>query len=229
MMTESASNDLSCLYQAIDQKGRRAILKNEFTDPYLNHEQPDHRRGLTLLAHLPIHVGRNIGYAQQKLHLANPNLYYYPLKDLHLTVLDLIGAYDGFSISPHDLAAYQKALQNLMAKSKPFDVTLKGLIASPAGILATGYYSDELTMLRQNLRHQLTDKLPVAERYPTCSGHVTVARFKAPLKAPPALLADLMSMQQLQFGTFTVDRLDLVIHDWYNHDVKKIAEYALMH
>ena len=142
--------------------------------------------------------------------------------------MDLIGAYDDFSISPHDLAAYQKALQNLMAKSKPFDVTLKGLIASPAGILATGYYSDELTMLRQNLRHQLTDKLPVAERYPTCSGHVTIARFKAPLKAPPALLADLMSMQQLQFGTFTVDRLDLVIHDWYNHDVKKIAEYALM-
>lgn len=228
-MTGPASNDLACLYQTIDQKGRQAILQNEFFDPYLNHEQPDHRRGLTLLAHLPVHVGRNIGYAQQKLRLANPSLYCYPLADLHLTVLDLIGARKDFAISACDLAAYQRRLSELMANQKPFEVTLKGLIASPAGILAAGYYSGELTVLRQNLRRQLTGKLAVIERYPTRSGHVTIARFKAPLNDPQVLLNDLMSMQQLQFGTFTIDRLDLVIHDWYNHDVKKIAEYALKH
>ena len=224
MMTESASNDLSCLYQAIDQKGRRAILKNEFTDPYLNHEQPDHRRGLTLLAHLPIHVGRNIGYAQ---HLANPNLYCYPLADLHLTVLDLIGARADFSLAPADLAAYQNSIKELLANCRPFSVTLQGLIASPSGILAAGYYSDELFELREALRLKLAKELPLAERYQTASGHVTIARFKAPLNDPNGLLFDLAKMDQLRFGSFVVKQVDLVIHDWYNHDVKVIDEFAL--
>ena len=80
--------ELDSLYKSIDQKGKAAILKNQFTDPYLCQVKADSRRGLTLLARLPVHVGRNIGYAQQKLRIANPNLYCYPLTDLHLTVLD---------------------------------------------------------------------------------------------------------------------------------------------
>lgn len=136
--------ELDSLYKSIDQKGKAAILKNQFTDPYLCQVKADSRRGLTLLARLPVHVGRNIGYAQQKLRIANPNLYCYPLADLHLTVLDLIGVRADFSLAPADLAAYQNSIKELLANCRQFSVTLQGLIASPSGILAAGYYSDEL-------------------------------------------------------------------------------------
>lgn len=219
--------ELDSLYKSIDQKGKAAILKNQFADPYLCQVKADSRRGLTLLARLPVHVGRNIGYAQQKLRIANPNLYCYPLADLHPTVLDLIGARADFSLAPADLAAYQNSIKELLANCRPFSVTLQGLIASPSGILAAGYYSDELFELREALRLKLAKELPLAERYQTASGHVTIAHFKAPLNDSNGLLFDLAKMDQLRFGSFVVKQVDLVIHDWYNHDVKVIDEFAL--
>ena len=101
------------------------------------------------------------------------------------------------------------------------------MIASPSGILAAGYYSDELFELREALRLKLAKELPLAERYQTASGHVTIAHFKAPLNDSNGLLFDLAKMDQLRFGSFVVKQVDLVIHDWYNHDVKVIDEFAL--
>ncbi|MFR0609373.1 2'-5' RNA ligase family protein [Limosilactobacillus mucosae] len=219
--------ELDSLYRSIDQKGKAAILKNQFADPYLCRLKPDSRLGLTLLARLPVHVGRNIGYAQQKLRTANPNLYCYPLADLHLNVLNLIEARTDFSLAPADLAAYQNSIKELLANCRPFSVMLQGLIASPSGILTVGYYSDELFELRKALRLKLAKDLPLVDHYQTASGHVTIARFEAPLNDPNGLLCDLDEMGQLRFGSFVVKQVDLVIADWYNHDVKVIDEYAL--
>jgi 2'-5' RNA ligase len=105
---------------------------------------------------------------------------------------------------------------------------LAGLIASPGAIMVKGTYSANLAVFRQELRKRLADAgLPLAERYPTISGHVTVARFAHPLEQRTQLLQRLKADAQLPFGEFRVHQLDLVIHDWYNHHSKLIDSFQL--
>lgn len=216
------------LYAKIDRQGRRALADHqEDVDPYLT-AATDDRWGLALILRLPAHVSRNITFVLQTLRAAEPDLYCYPAADMHITVMDIIGARPGLHLSSQQLARYRQAVAATVVGSPAIDWRLAGLVLSPGAVMVKGYYSTALQMLREKLRTNLTQTgLPVHERYQTRSGHVTVARFAHPLHDPAALVRLANADRTLAFGDFTSHRVDLVIHDWYNHRVRPVATFTL--
>ncbi|EEW52967.1 2'-5' RNA ligase family protein [Limosilactobacillus antri] len=214
--------ELKRLYQSINDRGCRQLREQQVEiDDRLRLNQPDSRRGLTLLGRLPAHVRRNIEFSLQQLAAVAPDQYYYPSADLHITIMDLLAARDGWQISREEFNRYRMAVGRIVAATPAIHWQLRGLIVSPGAVLVTGDYGPELTTLRQRLRTELPDLgLPVAERYPTISGHVTVARFAQPLVDPARFLAAIRENAATGYGSFTMHSLDLVVHDWYNHQVE---------
>lgn len=91
---------LTTLYNNINQQGMSAIRNHqEQLDSNLLNPDKDMRRGLTLTASLSAHVSRNIMFCLQKLAAIEPNQYFYPPADLHITIIDLIAASSDFSLS----------------------------------------------------------------------------------------------------------------------------------
>ncbi len=221
--------ELARLYAEIDARGQGAIEQGqEELDPYLAGQKIDERRGLPLLIRLPAHLSRNINFSLQSLKQLAPENYYYPAADMHITVMDLLGARPNIDWLQVPLKDYCTVIRDLAAQTTPFDWRLAGLITSPGAIMVKGTYSANLAVFRQELRKDLAKaNLPLAERYPTISGHVTVARFAHPLQQRTQLLHLLKEDARLPFGEFRVHQLDLVIHDWYNHHSKLIGSFQL--
>ncbi len=215
---------LDRLYKKINQQGRIAIqFGHEQIDPWLGQLKNDHRRSLTLLATVPAHVSRNIKMCLQGMKASVPELYYYPSTALHLTIMDM---YRG---RPSDqlLDAYVSQMQPLVDRFLPIQWRMQGLIVSPGAVLVKGYYSLSLGNLRNQLRQQIPlANLPLMERYQTVSGHMTIARFPTEVQHRASLLKYAEQNSSLQFGTFEVDQVDLVIHDWYHRRVQSVATFS---
>lgn len=212
---------LAELYQKIDQRGKRALTSGHIEiDPYLAKQSVDDRYGLSLILHLPAHVTRNITFILQQFRPWQEELYFYPAMDMHITVMDLVGAHSRFSCSAATWQHYIRVITGLAKQIPPIGICLAGLITSPAALLVKGTYSPGLTTFRQRLRQVIPQAgLPLVERYPTISGHVTVARYVAALPDLVQFLQVLANNQAVSLGDFTVDKVELVIHDWYNHRI----------
>lgn len=221
-------DSLEELYAAIDQRGHQALAAHqESVDPYLTAANDD-RRGLTLLLHLPAHVSSNISFALQPLRAVEPDLYCYPAADMHITVVDIIGARPDLQLTSDQLDRYRQVIGTTVTACPTIDWHLAGLILSPGAVMVKGYYSPALQELRTRLRVNLAQAgLALHERYQTRSGHVTVARFAHPLRDPLAMTRIIDQERALACGDFTTHTVDLVIHDWYNHRVQPVATFAL--
>lgn len=212
------TDQLAKLYQSINRRGKTALLNGRpELDHFLQAGVKDNRYGLTLLAHLSPHVGRNIKFCLQSFSAVAPNQYYYPSANMHITVMDILAAKAGFQLSNADFEEYRQAIGKLVQEIPAIHIQLRGLIVSPGALMVKGYYSPELASLRRQIRQSLPAQgLTLTERYPTYSGHVTVARFRYPLTNPANFLQLIDENQELEFGSFTIRSLDLVVHDWYN-------------
>ncbi|MCC4382468.1 hypothetical protein LMB54_01425 [Limosilactobacillus reuteri] len=220
---------LATLYSNINQQGVSAIRNHqEQLDNYLRNPDKDIRRGLTLTASLPAHVSRNIMFCLQKLAAIEPNQYFYPPADLHITIIDLIAASSDFSFSTFEEKKYENVVRKIISRIGPIHWHLAGMITSSGALLVKGYYSAELSTLRNVLRKELPlHDLLLKERYSTISGHVTVARYTSPIQQADQFLKTLEEFKSINFGQFTTSSLDLVVHDWYNHNSRLISKLAL--
>ena len=220
---------LTSLYNNINQQGMTAIRNHqEQLDRNLLNPDKDMRRGLTLTASLPAHVSRNIMFCLQKLAAIEPNQYFYPPADLHITIIDLIAASSDFLLSTFEEEKYKNVVGQIISQIGPIHWRLAGMITSSGALLVKGYYSAELSTLRNTLRKELPlYDLLLKERYPTISGHVTVARYTSPIQQADRFLKTLEGFKSINFGQFTTSSLDLVVHDWYNHKSRLISILSL--
>ncbi len=82
-----------------------------------------------------------------------PQQYYYPASDLHLTVLSLISCYSGFALSQIDTAAYVDLVKEVIADTGPFRLDFQGITASPSCVLVQGFFDNQqFNQLRAKLR-----------------------------------------------------------------------------
>lgn len=217
------------LYHSIDERGRRQLVDHQVDgDPVLARDEPDQRRGLTLLATLPAHVNRNIQFCLSSLRTAAPEMYHYPSNDLHITILDLLRAQTDFQLSSVQFNQYRQIISQVLAHSQPVEWTIKNVYLSPAGVLVGGFYSPALVTIRDDIRQECEQHgLPVLERYRTTSGHLTVARFTEQPTHPQQLINAVNRVAQLNFGTFTSHHFSLVVHDWYNQQIDQAASLPI--
>jgi 2'-5' RNA ligase len=188
-------------------------------DRVLAAREPDQRRGLTLIARPTAEVRRRVAVFLNELRKLEPDQYYYHASEFHLTVLSLFTATEEhrphFAKTEHYVSAVDLALR----QAAPIRIEFEGITASPGALMIQGFLgNDELNDLREILRRQLRARRLAAsldQRYRLETAHMTVARFRAPLRDSERFADALEQARGRSFGAANIRSFSLVKNDWY--------------
>lgn len=224
------------LSQHYDSLYRTAVheINNErlVVDSMLDSES-DERRGITLLIRPDDEVKEEISRFLSVLEDIEPDQYYYPESDFHITVMSLISCYDGFSYDQIDLLRYAEIVKESIADVGVLGFDFKGITASPSCVMIQGFPAGTgLNILRDRLRENFRNsdlEQSLDKRYKLQTAHSTVVRFRKPLVNKRRFLKVLEAYRDCNFGTFRADALELVYNDWYQKAklVEKLHTFSL--
>lgn len=210
------------------------MIKNDhYSIDQLIDSSSDKRSGLTLLIRPSLEVKNQIQHFLNELKKDNPNQYYYPNSDIHITVLSIISCHDSFHMKNISIPEYSKIIQKSIEEIENFEIHFQGITASDSAIMIRGFTDDNvLNQLRNNLRSNFKNadvEKSIDKRYVLQTAHSTVMRFKSTIENKEALLENLQKYQTFDFGKFKVEEIELVHNDWYqrSHLVKKLCTFEL--
>jgi 2'-5' RNA ligase len=216
----SSQNALQARYDRMWAKTIEKIWQGRVDlDTVLKQCLPDSRRGLTVIARPPPGVCRKVTGFLRDIQVIDPSQYYYPPSGLHMTVLSLFTATVDHKAFLSKAREYIAAVDTVLDAAAPIPITFKGITASQSSVAIQGFLeSSSLNELRDELRGELrarglTKGLDV--RYRLETAHVTVIRFRAPLRERTTFAAALEQARQRFFGVALVKNLSLVENDWY--------------
>jgi 2'-5' RNA ligase len=225
--------DLTNHYNQLWIQSLSRFEQGEFEYDPLIDDAGDKRFGITLIARPDQHMRENIQYFLSKLNTVEPEQYYYPTSDIHITVMSIISCHTGFDLAQIQVEDYVRLIQNSLQRVEKFQVVFRGITASPSCIIIQGFPEDDtLHNIRDNLRVNFknTDlQQSIDKRYAIQTAHSTVVRFRKPVVQQEAFLAALKAYRDFNFGTFETDHLELVFNDWYQKKeiVKTLATFPL--
>jgi len=189
-------------------------------DPLINDES-DNRRGITVLSYFNNSVGGKISNFLEELKIIEPEQYYYPKSELHLTILSIISCITGFKLSNIDVKAYSLIFKEAVKDIGGFKVKFKGITVSPSCILIQGFPdSKQLNHLRDSLRVNFKKaklETTIDSRYKLSTAHTTAVRCLTPFENSNELITVLSKYRDYDFGTLEVNSLELVFNNWYQN------------
>jgi 2'-5' RNA ligase len=194
----------------------------------------DRRFGITLLIRPPKEIKDEIQKVLFALKKVEPNQYYYPDSDIHITVMSIISCYQGFDIENIELTKYFELIKKCMPlNNNNTKVQYKGLTASNSCIMLQGFMNNNVVNdIRDNLRvgfknSELEQSLD--KRYSIQTAHSTIIRFRRELNQKDAFLKLIDKYVDHDFGTFEIEKMELVCNDWYQRKefVKKLHEFKI--
>lgn len=217
------------LYEQIAAKGKKSFLCGGNTDAWLNKSDIDSRMSVALVFRPDKYIQSNILDLIKGMRNIDSQLYYYSNTDMHVTVLDILRGEENRKKPDADIiSAYLKCIQTVFEQTGPFNISFEGLTYSDSAIMVKGYYTKELEYLRRQLRQNiLKSGLALEERYKTKSCHITLARFPDKIQNPLNMLNFIEQNDHLPIGTFTVNKLELVFHNWYDSKKELLGEITL--
>lgn len=193
----------------------------------------DNRFGITVVIRPSLDVKNKIQDFLDELKKNNPNQYYYPNSDIHITVLSIISCYNGFDLKTVSIPEYSRVIQKSIEDIKEIEIHFEGITASNSAIMVQGFTSsDSLNQLRNNLRKNFKNsglQQSMDARYTIQTAHLTVMRFREKIIDKEALLKTLEEYRTLDFGKFKVEKLELMYNDWYqrNHLTQRLHSFEL--
>lgn len=213
------------LYNGILEQNRHKLLSGGIGDPFLTSSSIDERMALVLVFRPSAQIVDRITTHLGRLRNMEPDLYFYPARDLHVTVLDILKGMQGRQI-PDNIEQYIQCIKECTAQIRPFIVEFEGMTSSDNAAMAKGFYEVDLENFRIMIRRAFAQKsLPLEERYQTISSHITVARIPVKLQNPKAFVDYIMEL--VSFGTMKIDSMELVFHNWYDSKKTVLAKFPL--
>lgn len=219
-------------YNHLWEKSLTKFKAGEFElDPFID-SPDDNRFGITLLLRPDRKTKEKIGQFLQELQKIEPEQYYYPTSDIHVTIMSIISCYPGFDLENIEVNQYTSLFKNLISNMKPIEIAFNGITASPSCILVQGFPSNNLNDLRNRIRASFKSSQhfqSIDKRYSIRTAHCTVARFKSPLKRNEEFIKQLIRCKNADFGVSKIDEVELVYNDWYQrkNKVKVLSTFSL--
>lgn len=206
-------------YDDLYKESIQKIKSDNYQTDHLIDSPSDHRFGITLIIRPNIHVKNNIQTFLNDLKAIEPDQYYYPESDIHVTVLSIISCYNGFDLAQISILDYVELIKKSITSQKSIEIEFRGITASPSCIMIQGFSNDDtLKDIRDNLRMNFkTAKLQqtIDKRYTIQTAHSTVVRFRKQLTKKEDYINVLDNYRDYDFGTSTINAIDLVYNDWY--------------
>ena len=193
----------------------------------------DRRFGLTLIIRPSNEIKTKIQDFLKNFKEIEPNQYYYPNSDIHITVMSIISCYNDFDMSKIDVQKYIDLTEKCILKGIDLNITFKGITASPSGVMVQGFMNNNvLNDIRDRLRKEFKNsnlEQSLDKRYLIQTAHSTIIRFRKELSQKEKFLELLDNSINYDFGTFKVNKFELVYNDWYQREqyVKKIHEFVV--
>lgn len=188
-------------------------------DPVLMAGETDYRRGLTVITRPSPAVRRRVALFIRQLQELEPDQYYYAPSELHLTILSLFTATVDHEPFFAQKDRYVRAVDAALRHVAPFRIDFEGVTVSPSTVMIQGFFdTGGLNDLRDALRGQLRRRGLAREldrRYRLETAHMTVARFRAPLRDSERFVGALEQARRRSFGPLRITTLSLVRNDWY--------------
>jgi 2'-5' RNA ligase len=218
--------DLQAHYDAMRKTAFGKLVHGEADLDLLLDSEHDTRRGITLLARPPARITSVIEALLADFQQLEPDQYYYPTSDIHLTILSIISCYQGFTLDVINPEDYRQTISTILQHIPPFRIRFTGLTASPGSIIVQGFPEDAgLQHLREQVRRyfQVSSlQQSIDQRYSIQTAHSTVIRFREKLVDPARLLRAVERYQQYFIGSFEITTLELVYNDWYQRKANTI-------
>ena len=169
---------IQTLYDSIHQENIAFIRSGDvFVDEYLGTGLADTRRGLSLIIPLD-QIMKGYEALIKSFQILEPEQYYYPAEDLHITVFDYIGAHKAYARSSSIEQTCINITNEFVESLSGFTVLFKGIVFSREAGLLKGYDDGSVVALRKRIRQQLkVYGLSNTERYESMSVHSTFMRF----------------------------------------------------
>ncbi|WP_348811601.1 2'-5' RNA ligase family protein [Flavobacterium maritimum] len=192
----------------------------------------DSRFGITLLIRPDTATKIKIQDFLDELRTIDPEQYYYPDSDIHITVLSIISCYDGFNLTSISIPDYVEIVEKSLIGIEDLVINFQGITASSSAIMLQGFTNtNSLDDLRNNLRtHFMNSGLEqsIDKRYSIQTAHATVARFRKKISHTEKLIQVLEKYRNFNFGKFKVEKYNLVYNDWYQREqfVKELHEFS---
>lgn len=220
-------------YNNLYQESSKEILAGKYVIDHQIDATTDNRFGITLLIRPDEQTKSNIQAFLHELRETEPTQYYYPDSDIHVTAMSIISCYDGFSLSHILVEDYIQVIEESLTNISPFEIEFHGITASPSAVMIQGFpANDTLSNLRNNLRHNFKSsglEESIDKRYTISTAHATVVRFRDTMKDSAKFIRTLEKYRNIAFGSYKVDKLELVCNDWYQRDkfVKHLHSFTL--
>ena len=209
------------------------IKNDRYGIDHLIDSSSDYRFGITLLIRPSLEVKNKIQGFLNELKRNNPNQYYYPNSDIHITVLSIISCHTGFDLKTISIPEYNNIIQKSIENIKDLEIHFQGITASNSAIMLQGFPSNNsLDQLRNNLRMNFKNsglQQSIDSRYAIQTAHSTVMRFREKIIDKEVLMKTLEEYRTFDFGKFRVEKIELVYNDWYqrNHFTQQLHSFEL--
>jgi len=210
-------------YNRFYEDAIKDIASDTYQTDNLIDSPSENRFGITLVLRPDIRVKNNMQQFLSELRIVEPEQYYYPDSDLHVTLLSIISCYPGFDLKNIPIAKYIDLIgQNLNEQNK-IRINFNGLTASSSCIMARGFpVDDTIDGIRENLRKGLREsglQQSADKRYVLQTAHSTLVRFRKKFARKEEFLKLLEKYRDFDFGTFTAEAIELVYNDWYQRKI----------
>lgn len=234
-MAEEAAKpfDLEKHYDCLWESSLNQFQAGAFEIDSLIDSDNDSRFGITLLFRPGQEVRERVQQFLLELQQLEPEQYYYPESDMHVTVMSVISCHAGFSLSSIRVEEYVQLIQHTLQNFRSFELNFRGVTASPSGLLIQGFpVADKLNALRNQLRENFRNtrlQQTIDARYVLQTAHITAVRFKTPPQNAAAFLRNVQEYRKHDFGKTEVNELELVYNDWYQRKalVRLLSSFRL--
>ncbi|WP_281310401.1 2'-5' RNA ligase family protein [Flavobacterium flavigenum] len=214
--------NLSEHYNTLFKTSSELILSETYSIDSKIRDDSDKRFGVTLLIRPNDEIKNNIQAFLKEIKKAEPEQYYYPNADIHITVLSIISCTEGFTLNQFPTSQYVEIIEKSLVDINEIEIEYRGVTLSPSAIMVQGFPSDDsLNTFRSKLRENFKkSSLPQSmdSRYTLTAAHSTIMRFQNKLQNPKKLIEIVEKFRNHNFGKFTVDKIELVFNDWYQRE-----------
>jgi 2'-5' RNA ligase len=211
--------NLSEHYNTLFKTSSELILSENYSIDSKIRDNSDQRFGITLLIRPNDEIKNNIQAFLKEIKKTEPEQYYYPNSDIHITVLAIISCAEGFTLNQFSMSEYVEIIEKSLVDINKIEIEYQGVTLSPSAIMIQGFPSDDsLNTFRNKLRENFKNsslRQSMDSRYTITAAHSTVMRFQNKLQNPKKLVEIVEKFRNYNFGKFTVDKIELVFNDWY--------------
>ena len=122
-------------YNQLYTKSSEEILSGNYKLDSQIKNSSDSRFGITLLIRPNELIKANIQLFLDQLKAIEPNQYYYPDSDIHITVMSIISCYEGFSLDQISIPKYIDVIQQSLVHLDKITIDFRGITASPSAMV----------------------------------------------------------------------------------------------